>query len=126
MLIDWKKEEQCHKYTSRKHMKEVNVKKSVVCFIIFFWYGDCSENSRKRNSSRTKHFRIENVLFILGGSLTCQSFLDRIEVIIPMKYLYFGGSTSFSHNLLVCTVNSPISQNSKLMQLCPFQQLLAL
>lgn len=37
MFINWKKEEQYHKNTSGKHMKEVNVKKSMVCFTIFFF-----------------------------------------------------------------------------------------
>lgn len=73
------------------------------------------ENNKKSNSGKTKCFRMENILFLSRGSLTCQSFLGRIEVIMPMTYLYFGGSISFSHHLLVCTVNSPVWQNSKLM-----------
>jgi len=51
---------------------------------------------------------MENILFIFLCSLTCQSFLGSIEVITLMKYLYFGGSISFSHHLLTFTVNSPV------------------
>lgn len=99
-------------YTWRKSMS-----RKVWSVSLFFWYGDWSEKSKKRDSGRTKHCKTENTVFVLGSSSTYQSFLGRIEVIILRKYFCFGGSISFSHHLLASVL---IQQSDKIVYWCNF------